>query len=152
MIKRCVICGADFKASPSSKKITCSRACSAERKRQTHTGITFSWSAEARQRKAAAGMNDNLRKGTPAAQTSPKAGAYETNQNALTWVIQAPDGQVYTVRNLSLWLRKHAEMLDGTPEQAKAGIIQIRRCVEGKTKRAVTQWKGWRLLRWYKKD
>lgn len=150
MIKYCVICGAAFKSSPTEKKITCGPTCSTERKRQTHTGLTFSWSEEARQRKAAAGMTDNLRRGTLAAQASPIAGPYETNRNALTWVIQSPNGKVYTVRNLTLWLRQHAEMLDGTPKQAMAGFMQIKRCVEGKTKRATTQWKGWRLLQWYK--
>lgn len=37
MIKRCVICGAEFPAPPSSKKITCSKVCSAKRKSETHS-------------------------------------------------------------------------------------------------------------------
>jgi len=36
MIKHCVICGAAFEAQPTSKKITCSKACSTVRKAQSH--------------------------------------------------------------------------------------------------------------------
>lgn len=93
-------------------------------------------------------MTDNLRKGTPAALTSPKSGAFESNINALIWTIRSPDGVTYTVRNLSLWLRDNADKLPGTPEQARAGIAQIKRSMEGKLKRPVGSWKGWTLIKW----
>ncbi|HML33878.1 hypothetical protein [Sporomusa sphaeroides] len=146
--RHCVICGTPFPAYPSDKKVTCSKECSTENKRRTHTGKSNQWSVEARQRKSAEGMTDNLKKGTPAAKASPIAGPFETNQNALTWVLKSPEGEIYEVRNLALWLREHADMLDGTPEQAEAGIKQIKRSMEGKTKRTVAQWKGWRLIEW----
>ncbi|HEY0267653.1 MAG TPA: hypothetical protein VGC12_00300 [Methyloradius sp.] len=87
-----------------------------------------------------------MQKGTPAALQSPVSGPFESNHQALTWVLQSPDGITYKFRNLRLWLRQHVEMLDGTPEQAHAGIMQIKRSMQGKTKRPVSQWKGWRLL------
>lgn len=91
-------------------------------------------------------MTKNLLLGMPAAQKSPIAGPFETNQNALVWTLKDPHGHIHTARNLSLFLRNHESELDGTIEQARAGIMQIRRARQGKTKRAVTQWKGWRLL------
>ncbi|MCM0759628.1 hypothetical protein M7775_13800, partial [Sporomusa sphaeroides DSM 2875] len=129
--RTCVICGTPFPAYPSNRKVTCSKECSTENKRRTHTGKSNKWSNEARQRKSAEGMTDNLKKGTPAAQASPIAGPFETNHNALIWVLESPEGEIYEVRNLALWLREHADMLDGTPEQAEAGIKQIKRSMEG---------------------
>jgi len=52
--------------------------------------------------------------------------------------------KVYKIRKM--WLREHADMLDGTPEQAYAGLMQCKRSIQRKTKRAVWAWKGWRVL------
>ncbi len=153
MIKSCIVCGDEFKCSPSDKKITCgAAACVAERRRLSHVGKRNAWSDESRWELAAKGKTANLQKGTAAARVSPIAGPFETNRNALTWTLEAPDGQRYTVRNLNLWLKNNAPLLDGTPEQARAGIMQMKRSVEGKTKRAVSQWKGWRLIKYEKLD
>jgi hypothetical protein len=151
MIKHCIICGAEYKAPPSEHRSTCGHAkCVLERKRQSHVGKFNKWNDDSRQLKSAQGMTANLRQGTPAAKASPIAGAFETNQNALVWTIESPGGEIFEVRNLILWLRNPAVLLDGTPEQARAGICQIKRCMEGKTKRQVSQWKGWRLITWCK--
>lgn len=149
MIRHCVICGAEFKASPSDRKTTCGDpACRSERARRARTGRGVPWNDESRQRLAERGRPAALKKGTAAALRSPIAGPFETNRDALVWTIQSPDGVKHTVRNLNLWLREHADMLDGTPEQARAGIMQIKRSMEGKTKRSVGSWKGWRLIEW----
>lgn len=147
-VRRCVICGAEFNAPPSSNKVTCSTPCRRERARRAATGRKRTWSEEKRARYKARGPSPNLKLGTPAARNSPKSGPFETNQNALVWTIRSPEGVAYTVRNLKLWLREHAEILPGTPEQAWAGIMQIKRSMDGKTKRPVTQWKGWTLINW----
>jgi hypothetical protein len=146
--KRCVICGTEFPAPPSSKKVTCSDPCRRERARRSATGRKRFWSAEKKARYAEKGQNANLKLGTAAALKSPIAGPFETNQNALIWTIHSPDGVTYTVRNLSLWLRENADKLPGTPEQARAGFAQIKRSREGKTKRSVGSWKGWTLIKW----
>jgi hypothetical protein len=86
--------------------------------------------------------------GTVAAKLSPIAGPFETNYNALIWTIRSPDGTTYTMRNLNLWLRENIDLLPGTPEQARAGIMQIKRSRQGRTKRPVNQWKGWTLISW----
>ena len=87
MVRYCVICGEPFKAPPSSKKITCSKPCSLVRKSQSHMGKRNQWSVEARQRLAAKGQTENLRKGTLAARQSPVAGPFETNQEAKIWAV-----------------------------------------------------------------
>ena len=150
MIKICVICGMEFKSPPSDKKVTCSKECQSERARRINTGRHVGWGKEARERQSARGHTDNLKLGTAAAQASPKSGPFETNQNALSWTLLSPEGVTFTFRNLSLWLREHADMLPGTSEQARAGIVQMKRSMLGRTKRPVTQWKGWRLIGWEK--
>lgn len=151
MIKQCTICGAQFTCFPSDKKTTCGSAdCTKEQRRQSHVGKRNKWTEDSKRHLSAKGKTDNLLRGTPAAQQSPLAGAFETNQNALIWTLQAPDGTTHIVRNLALWLREHADMLDGTPEQARAGLMQIKRSMEHKTKRPVRQWKGWHLVKWEK--
>ena len=113
MTKHCPICGKEFKSPPSSKKVTCSKECSSINKSNTHQGKRNKWSDESRQRVSALGMTDNLRKGTPAAQGSPIAGPFETNRNAKEWRLMAPDGTIYEVLNLALWLRNNAHFIIG---------------------------------------
>lgn len=146
--KHCVICGSEFATPPSSKKVTCSKSCQIERARRANTGLPRRWSAEKKTNLSRLGQTDNLKKGTVAAQKSTIAGPFETHRNALIWVIRSPEGVTYTVRNLSLWIREHIDFLPGTVAQARSGLMQIKRCMEGKTKRQVSSWKGWTLVRW----
>ena len=146
MIKTCVVCGGVFQAPPSSKKITCSRECSRANKRRTHLGKRNVWNAEKRKRLSRRGRTPNLLKGSPAAQASPRSGAFESNANALIWTLRTPDNRILVVRNLNHYIREHPEMFDGTPEQAGAGIRSIRQSQLGRRSRRVTQWKGWELI------
>lgn len=148
MIKHCRICGSAFKSPPSAKTVTCSNSCRRERARRANTAKNRKWSARAVRRLSARGQTGNLRKGTAAALASPLSGPFETNRNALEWTIQSPSGRIYNVRNLSLWLRRHRAVLPGTVQQARSGLMQIKRSMLGKTRRPVGQWKGWRLLGW----
>jgi hypothetical protein len=148
MIRKCVICGMEFNVPPSSKKVTCSDPCRRERASRVNLGSKHPWSESSRAKLSERGQTENLLKGTIAALESPLSGPFESNINALDWVIRSPEGTTYTVRNLNLWLRENADLLPGTPEQARAGIMQIKRSRLGKTKRSVNQWKGWRLLEW----
>lgn len=150
MIKHCVICRSDFTAPPSDKKVTCSKACQSERARRARKGKGQPWSEASRRALAKRGQTENLKLGTPSALQSPISGPFESNQNALIWTIQSPDGVTFQFRNLNLWLRVHADILPGTIEQARAGLMQIKRSKEGKTKRPVGSWKGWKLIGWEK--
>ena len=79
MIKKCVVCGAEFSAPPSSKKITCSSEC--KRKRRSELLKGHKVSASAREKISAAakqrGYTENLKKGATAGKDSEKAGRGE---------------------------------------------------------------------------
>ncbi|KPU42137.1 hypothetical protein OXPF_39160 [Oxobacter pfennigii] len=92
--------------------------------------------------------NGTLEKAHEAAKTSPLTGHFETHMHAKSWVIQAPDGEIYKCRNLKLWLDEHQDMIDGTVRQAWDGITKIKYSMQGKRKFKSYQWKGWKLLDW----
>jgi len=112
---------------------------------EAHLGVSNEWSGESRERLSKKGQTTNLKKGTAAAQQSPVAGPFETNQEAKLWSLTSPNGQEYTVVNLKKFIRENAPLFDGTVEQAHAGLRQVQLAITGKTKRTVSQWKGWRL-------
>ena len=103
----CPVCHKLFPSPPSSNAITCSAACSSVWKSLTHKGLRVNWSDESRQRLSAKGKTENLKLGTAAAQRSPIAGRFETNQNAKIWTLVDPCGNKITVRNLILWAREN---------------------------------------------
>lgn len=144
----CVVCGAEFSAAPSDKTVTCSKECSIVHKKHTHNGKSNEWSEEARDRLSQRGQTNNLKLGTPAARKSPVSGPFETNHNAKTWTIKSPHGKIYTVRNLALFCRTHAELFaPDPPENAYAGLRQIASTLRNHRRacRPVLQWKGWTL-------
>jgi len=103
------------------------------------------WADTSKARRAAK-RTGNLRKGTPAAQASPRAGPFETNINAKSWIVVAPDGEEYRVRNLRLWCEQHADLFEGRPWlNAYAGLRQVASWLAGKRARQVSQWRGWTL-------
>lgn len=131
--KTCVVCGEKFADSLSNPTVTCSPECSSENRRRLHASGTY---------------NDATKAMIEVRLNHPLLGQYETHINAKTWVIQAPDGNVYRCRNLKLWLREHEEMIDGTVQQAWDGITKIKYSMQGKRKDKSHQWKGWRLIEW----
>jgi hypothetical protein len=147
MIKSCIICTEPFTCSPSDKRVTCgNRACVAERKKQTHTGKHPAWSSEAKARASRRGKTANLQLGTPAAQQSPIAGPFETNQEAKYWRIISPEQKHYEVRNLRKFCRDNAHLFaPNTWQNAYAGLKMVNASLRGKTRRSVGQWKGWGL-------
>lgn len=161
MIRRCVVCGAEFNTPPSNNKITCSKACSAVRRSQSHQGKHNQWSqtAKASARKAAA-QTGNLKNGTQAALKLPAGQRGPQNREAKVWHLVDPDGNIMTVVNLLDWARQHAKDcfgMDPTDENANriaSGFRQIKRSIEGKRIRAngkpspVSTYKGWGLLAW----
>lgn len=147
MIRNCVICGKEFKCSPSDKIVTCSKECRSERVRRANKAKKKIWSPEARAKISAKGITPNLKKGTAAALKSPIAGSFETNQEALTWTIKSPDGVVYKVTNLRLFIKDNPDLFDGTVDQATHGFYAIKQAMLGK-RTNVTQWKGWELINW----
>lgn len=131
--KVCVVCGKLFYAPPSSEKVCCSRECShILRERRIKSGI----------------YNDSIQCANRISQSNPKMQRGPENINAKGWAIQSPDGQIYECHNLLDWLRNHADLLDGTPQQAWNGISKIKYSMQGKRKHPSYQWKGWKLVLW----
>jgi predicted nucleic acid-binding Zn ribbon protein len=132
-MKTCIICGKEFADSQGNMTKTCSPECSSANRKQLHEHGVY---------------DGTLKKAHEAFTTNPLTGRFETNVNAKEWVIQSPDGDIYTCRNLMLWLREHEDMLDGTVIQAWNGIVQIKHSMLGKRKNKSYQWKGWKLIEW----
>ena len=150
MTQRCVICGREFEAPPSSKKITCSPECSRARKRISHTGKHNDWSSEARARLSKAGQTSNLKLGMPAAKASPISGRYETNQEAKIWHLISPSGEEIVVRNLLLWARANTDRFgkppgDHSASQIAHGFAAVAATHRGTRKTPAWSYYGWRL-------
>lgn len=131
--RKCVVCGREFYVSPSSEKKTCSKECAHILKSEDG-------------RYGASKANVELAQ--IAAMISPNSGSFETNAIAKSWKIQAPNGEIYNINNLSLWAKEHKELLPGTDKQFVGGIRDIKRTKQGKKKRGSAQYKGWKLLDW----
>lgn len=132
-MRKCVICGKEFYASPSSGKKTCGKECEKiERMRNGKDGASAI----------------NVKIAQEAAVKSPNSGKFETNAVAKSWIVKSPQGEVYEVNNLALWARKHEELLPGEPLKFVNGIRDIKRTLQGKKKRGCYQYKGWTLLSW----
>lgn len=153
MIAKCIVCGKEFIKSPSDNIVTCSSECSRKRRSEVLQGHSVSVVTRNKISTAAKkrGSTDNLKKGTPAAMNSPKAGRFDTNSSAKSWVLVAPDGQTFECTNLNNWIRKHIEMFDCdlTDENVariSAGFRTIKRNI--KTNRSGQTYKGWTLKNW----
>ena len=137
MNKICLVCGSTFSAPPSSKKITCSRACSSAHRAKIMTGKSRPWSDDARARLSQKDRPEPLNLGTPAAKKSPKSGRFESNINAKDWILISPSGEEFIVRNLLSWARENCELFEKPPTdrsavQIRSGFAAIARTLEGK--------------------
>lgn len=160
--KVCKICGKEFFAPPSSKKVTCSAKCSSARKSMTHTGKKYPWCNAARARYAAnathqAQARTQIKVATEAAAAIPEGQRGSQNRECKTWILKAPDGTLYRAIGLLPWARKNYalfEPLAQDPEAAaariKAGFMAIASSVfygaKSRAGHAVTKYKGWELL------
>ena len=150
MIKKCIVCGKEFKAPPSAKKITCSKECLKIRRGQVSQGRKIpsttiaALSSSAKQR----GFTENLKKGTPAAMASPKAGRFDTNINAKDWTLISPFGETYKCHSLTNFIRKNPQLfdIDGSDEEVNRVAAGIR-SIKGNMKhnRRGHSYHGWTL-------
>ena len=158
MIKHCIICGAEFSAPPSSKKITCSPECSGKRKTLSHNGNHNTWSIKARaihsERMKAKGLTDSAKKALSAAYSRPDSKRGPQHRNAKVWVLIDPDGAHHTVVNLLDWARQHAHLFDvvDTAEDRervsrniRSGFEHISQTILGHREHPVYSYKGWGL-------
>lgn len=155
MLKKCVICGAEFVAPPSAKKVTCSPSCRSERARRTHIGKSNVWSEEARER-AKERDHQNLANGTAAAMLLPEGQRGEQNREAKIWTLKSPTGEIIEVVNLLNWARIHAldfepytTDIDATANRIRCGFAAIVSSLTGaksRKNREVGSYKGWQLV------
>lgn len=161
MKRACVICGALFDAPPSSKKITCSKACSAARKTKTHTGVHNVWSDAARAKLSASrksqGFTDGAKKALDAAMALPESQRGEQHRDAKIWVLIDPTGVRYEIVNLRDWARRHAEWFEIPADDKdrerianniRSGFGGILQSMQGRKKHPCFTYKGWRLGDW----
>ena len=125
MIKKCIWCGAEFLAPPSSKKITCSRECSSAHRRKMLTGQKRSDTFRVRMKAVAINRANhaNLASGTAAAKESPKGGRFETNSSAKSWTIVHPDHGIHRFTNLREWIRNNIGFFECEPTDANVTRI-----------------------------
>ena len=97
------------------------------------------------------GFTDNLRRGTPAAQASPKAGRFTTNSSAKAWTLISPDGRRFECTNLNNWIRQNidlfgCELKDENVYRISAGFRTVKRNI--KLNKSGQTYKGWTLESW----
>ena len=131
--KICPVCGTIFKGPSCNTKICCSAECSRKHRSDLHATGVYDESIK-KMRKGFRGKVDEM---------DP-----EDFWKSKGWIIKSPSGQIYDVRNLMNFIRKHPELFDGTPRQAFDGFAKIKASRQGKRKNPSYTWKGWKLLEW----
>lgn len=131
--KICIVCKKEFDSPPTDKVICCSPECTHIRRVQL---INEGKYIDATQ-KMLAGLQIYNANHTG-----------EKHHGAKYWKIQAPDGQIYEVKNLMHFIKCNPELFDGTAKQAFDGFAKIKASYLGKRKNPAYSWKGWRLLEW----
>ena len=151
-IKKCVVCGAQFYAPPSSKKITCGKECSRVRKLKTHAGQRCKEKTKA----AISAANKGKRPPTytsfvAANKASEKTQRTEMNSAAKWWKIRNIDsGEEYEFVSLSNFIRTHPELFDvdaaddTAVHRVCAGFHTIKRNL--KTGKSCITYKGWQII------
>lgn len=152
----CAICRKLFPAPPSATASTCSRRCYQAWCSRLHKGLPGrKWSESEKRRKAEQGRPEGLKLGTAAAQKSPLAGRFATNQEAKCWILIDPSGKEIPVRNLRMWAREHTELFgkppgDKSANQIARGFMAIAQTLRGSRgtpgkQRGATSYLGWGL-------
>ena len=152
-IKKCIICGGEFKTSPSAKKVTCSTECRKKYAVIRSTGRRKTEEEKAKISSAHKGKDSytNRMLAVEASKKSPLSGKFETNVNAIDWHIVSPDNVHYRFHSLKNWLRINGEKHFGCkPDTRKfynvvSGMSQVRATMLGKRPYPAT-YKGWRVI------
>ena len=165
--KICPVCGYEFYAPPSSKKITCSKECASKRKSDTHTGKTFKWSAAARQRYSQSSAHIQQAKGqaaeaAKASMALPESQKGSQHRDAKVWIVKAPDNTIVKIIGITQWARENYQLfepdttdIDATVKRIQAGFSAMSSSISGfrnDSGKPVGQYKGWQLLSVLKKD
>lgn len=161
MEKKCVICGALFKASPSDKKVTCSPGCRSKRAALAARNSERKWSEEKKKKRAEdqaiiEHMADMQSLGVQAAMGMPESQRGPQNRASMVWELITPEGRHIVVKNLLDWSRENCTLFeppcDGVDAAAKRianGFMAIASSMRGvrSRNRPVSSYKGWGLYR-----
>ena len=161
MDKKCVICGATFRAPPSSKKVTCSPACRSVRAARAAKTAKRRWSDDARKRRASderiqARMEDLSPVGMALMRDLPEGQRGPQHRSSKVWELIDPNGRHITAVNLSDWSRANYALFEPDsldPEATANRIIKgfgaIASSMRGvkSRKRPVSIYKGWGLAK-----
>ena len=124
-VRVCAVCGKEFRASPSSGKLTCSKVCESKRR----AGIADpDRLADGRGRMIAAERENP-----------------ESSHMAKSWIVRDPSGKTYEVTNLKNWVYTSG-LFEGEEAAAYTQFVHIRQTVVGtRTKNPAYSWHGWTL-------
>lgn len=157
-IRYCIICGQAFDAPPSSKKITCSAACSRIRKSQSHLGKRNIWSDAARERARQSERHVQQARrqqisATAAAMQLPEGQKGAQHRSSKIWVLRAPDGTLHHAIGLAAWVREHYRLFEPDTTDPAASIRRICGGIQAMSSayrarigKPVSSYKGWQLL------
>lgn len=121
----CIVCGKLFDRNGKPTKL-CSPECREIRKKQ------WTQNAYAKSREKI--------KLERALQEVPEA-------KAKKWILKSPDGQIYECDNLAKFFREHQHLINGTPQQARAAISNIKQKMLGHVEsKCIPLWHGWDLI------
>lgn len=160
MIKKCVICGREFKSPPSDKVVTCSSECRSERARRAliARGNIFSKPEilkkikENPKKKAHAREIQDL--GKKAAMELPGGQKGIQNRTSKLWILIDPTGNKHAAINITQFIRENADSFGIEPDDEKSvhnicsGFQAIARTLAGKNSgRPVYHCREWGLDR-----
>lgn len=145
MIKRCVICGKEFKSPPSDKVVSCSPECRSERARRAviaRDGVKIFHTPEVLEKlKESPKRKEHIKKlqviATNAAMQLPGNQKGVQNRTGKLWILIDPTGNKHAAINLLQFIRDNAELFDIMPDDEKSirrisyGFRQISRTLSG---------------------
>ena len=146
MVKKCVICGKEFKCSPSDKIVTCSPACRSERARRAliARGDTLRTPEILKKIKESPKKKAHCRKiqiiGKNAAMKLPGGQKGIQNRTSKLWILIDPSGSKHAAINLVQFIRDNAEAFGITSDDERSvhniqsGFRAVLRTVAGRNK------------------
>lgn len=162
MIKRCVICGKEFKSPPSDKVVTCSPKCRSERARNAilkRGGADILHTPEVYKKiKENPNTKEHMKKlqiiGKNAAMQLPGNQKGVQNRTGKLWILIDPAGNKHAAINLQQFIRDNAESFGINPDDEKSihnissGFRVIQKTMLGNNKgRPVYHCREWGLDR-----
>lgn len=162
MIKKCVICGREFKSPPSDKVVTCSPECRSERARRAvikRGGADILHVPEIYKKiKENPNTKSRMKKlqeiATSASMQLPGSQKGIQNRTSKLWILVDPSGHKRAAINITQFIRENADSFGIEPDDEKSvrnicsGFQAIARTISGKNSgRPVYHCREWGLER-----